>query len=86
MPKKPSRRYAEAIKLLKPKKRYSIPDAVSILKKMPAGKSKGNPSVDLSFHLGVDPKQSDQVVRGTVSLPHGSGKTVLGLLPWVSQI
>jgi large subunit ribosomal protein L1 len=43
---------------------------------MPAGKSKGNPSVDLSFNLGVDPKQSDQVVRGTVSLPHGSGKNV----------
>ena len=76
MAKKPSRRYTEASKLLEPKKRYSVTDAVALLKKMPAGKSKGNPSVDLSFHLGVDPKQSDQVVRGTVSLPHGSGKNV----------
>lgn len=76
MPKVPSRRYLEGSKLLEPKKRYSVNEAVSLLKKMPAGKSKGNPSVDLSFNLGVDPKQSDQVVRGTVSLPHGSGKNV----------
>lgn len=71
-----SRRYREGSKLLEPKKRYSVQEAVSLLKKMPTGKSKGNPSVDLSFNLGVDPKQSDQVVRGTVSLPHGSGKNV----------
>ena len=76
MAKLPSRRYREGSKLLEPKKRYSVQEAVSLLKKMPAGKSKGNPSVDLSFNLGVDPKQSDQVVRGTVSLPHGSGKNV----------
>lgn len=76
MAKIPSRRYREGSKLLEPKKRYSVQEAVSLLKKMPAGKSKGNPSVDLSFNLGVDPKQSDQVVRGTVSLPHGSGKNV----------
>ena len=80
MPKKSSRRYLEASKLLEPKKRYAIGEAVTLLKSMPAGKSKGNPSVDLSFHLGVDPKQSDQVVRGTVSLPHGSGKTVRGIV------
>jgi len=76
MAKIPSRRYREGSKLLEPKKRYSVQEAVSLLKKMPTGKSKGNPSVDLSFNLGVDPKQSDQVVRGTVSLPHGSGKNV----------
>ncbi|MCX6935492.1 MAG: 50S ribosomal protein L1 [Verrucomicrobia bacterium] len=76
MPQQPSRRYREGSKLLEPKKRYSVVEAVALLKKMPVGKSKGNPSVDLSFHLGVDPKQSDQVVRGTVSLPHGSGKNV----------
>lgn len=76
MAKITSRRYREGSKLLEPKKRYSVQEAVSLLKKMPIGKSKGNPSVDLSFNLGVDPKQSDQVVRGTVSLPHGSGKNV----------
>jgi len=76
MAKITSRRYREGSKLLEPKKRYSVQEAVSLLKKMPTGKSKGNPSVDLSLNLGVDPKQSDQVVRGTVSLPHGSGKNV----------
>ncbi|NDD82319.1 MAG: 50S ribosomal protein L1, partial [Verrucomicrobia bacterium] len=76
MAKLPSRRYREGTKLIEAKKRYSVGEAVSILKKMPAGKSKANPSVDLAFNLGVDPKQTDQVVRGTVSLPHGSGKTV----------
>jgi len=76
MAKITSRRYREGSKLLEPKKRYSVQEAISLLKKMPTGKSKGNPSVDLSFNLGVDPKQSDQVVRGTVSLPHGSGKNV----------
>ena len=39
-------------------------------------KAKFNETVDLAFRLGVDPKQSDQMVRGTVPLPHGSGKTV----------
>ena len=49
-------------------------DAVQVLVKFP--KAKFNETVDLAFHLGVDPKQSDQMVRGTVPLPHGSGKTV----------
>ena len=39
-------------------------------------KAKFNETIDLAFRLGVDPKQSDQMVRGTVPLPHGSGKTV----------
>src|SRR5262249_17592323 len=43
-------------------------------KKFP--KAKFDETVDLAFRLGVDPKQSDQMVRGTVPLPHGSGKTV----------
>ncbi len=45
-----------------------------ILAKFP--KAKFNETIDLAFKLGVDPKQSDQMVRGTVPLPHGSGKTV----------
>jgi large subunit ribosomal protein L1 len=76
MAKLPSRRYREGAKLIEAKKRYSVGEAVSILKKLPTGKSKANPSVDLAFNLGVDPKQTDQVVRGTVSLPHGSGRNV----------
>jgi large subunit ribosomal protein L1 len=53
---------------------YSPTDAIRILKEMPAPKF--DESVDLSMRLGVDPRKADQMVRGTVSLPHGSGKSV----------
>jgi len=56
------------------KKAYPLKNAVEVLAKFP--KAKFNETVDLAFRLGVDPKQSDQMVRGTVPLPHGSGKTV----------
>jgi large subunit ribosomal protein L1 len=56
------------------KKPYSLKAAVEVLTKFP--KAKFNETVDLALRLGVDPKQSDQMVRGTVPLPHGSGKTV----------
>lgn len=55
-------------------KSYTLAQAVEILAKFP--KPKFNETVDLAFRLGVDPKQSDQMVRGTVPLPHGSGKNV----------
>jgi large subunit ribosomal protein L1 len=53
---------------------YPLKSAVEILAKFP--KAKFNETVEVAFKLGVDPKQSDQMVRGTVPLPHGSGKTV----------
>jgi large subunit ribosomal protein L1 len=56
------------------KKVYPLKDAVGVLAKFP--KAKFNETIDLAFRLGVDPKHSDQMVRGTVPLPHGSGKTV----------
>ncbi len=56
------------------KKTYPLKNAVEVLMKLP--KAKFNETVDLAFRLGVDPKQSDQMIRGTVPLPHGSGKTV----------
>jgi large subunit ribosomal protein L1 len=74
MPKKPSKRYREALKVVDATKSYPLASAVEILSKFP--KAKFNESVEVAFHLGVDPKQSDQMVRGTVPLPHGSGKTV----------
>src|SRR5262249_4409252 len=55
-------------------KTYSFPEAVRTLKKFPA--TKFDQTVTVSFRLGVDPKQSDQMVRGTCPLPHGSGKKV----------
>ena len=74
MPRKPSKRYRKALELVDSKKTYPLQTAVEILGKFP--KAKFNETVEVSFHLGVDPKQSDQMVRGTVPLPHGSGKTV----------
>src|SRR6266481_2280539 len=70
----PSKRYKKALGLVEGKKSYSLKSAVEVLIKFP--KAKFNETVDLAFRLGVDPKQSDQMVRGTVPLPHGSGKTV----------
>ena len=70
----PSKRFKKALEMVDKKKSYSLKSAVEVLTKFP--KAKFNETVDLAFRLGVDPKQSDQMVRGTVPLPHGSGKTV----------
>lgn len=60
--------------MYEPAKKYGFSEAVAILKKFPP--TKFDQTVTLSFKLGVDPRQSDQMVRGTCPLPHGSGKTV----------
>ena len=69
-----SKRYRAASALVETKKTYSLDQAVALLKQMPAPKF--DQTVTLSFRLGVDPRQSDQMVRGTCPLPHGSGKSV----------
>ena len=65
------RQAAEAVDRLK---LHDLDEAVGVLKEMPAAKF--DESVDLSVKLGVDPRHADQMVRGTVVLPHGTGKTV----------
>lgn len=72
--KKRSKRYRESEKIAEKEKPYSLKEAVSLLKKMAATKFDG--SLDLHFRLNIDPKKSDQMVRGTVVLPHGKGKKV----------
>lgn len=74
MAKKRSKRYQKAAALVEAGKSYSLPDAISTVKQFPAPKF--NPTVTLSFRLGVDPRKSDQMVRGSVSLPHGTGRNV----------
>jgi large subunit ribosomal protein L1 len=69
-----SKRFNKALENVDGKKSYPLKEAVGVLAKFP--KAKFNETIDLAFRLGVDPKQSDQMVRGTVPLPHGSGKTV----------
>lgn len=71
---KRSKRYRAAAALVDAKKKYPLTDAVKLLKTLPP--TKFDQTVTLSFKLGVDPRQSDQMVRGTCPLPHGSGKAV----------
>lgn len=70
----PSKRFKKACELIPTGKSYSLSEAVALLGKFP--KAKFVESIDIAFRLGVDPRQSDQMVRGTVPLPHGSGKVV----------
>jgi len=71
---KRSKRYQNLIQQFDFSKDYSLGDGIRLLSQLPAVKF--DETVELSMHLGVDPKQSDQMVRGTVNLPHGSGKKV----------
>ena len=74
MQKKRSKRYRAAAEKVDDKRKYPLSEAVKTLKNLPA--TKFDQTVTISFKLGVDPKQSDQMVRGTCPLPHGSGKNV----------
>ena len=68
------KQYKTALATLEPQKLYSEREAVDRVKA--AAFAKFDESVDVAVRLGVDPKHADQIVRGTVSLPHGTGKKV----------
>jgi large subunit ribosomal protein L1 len=70
---KVTKRTKEIIKKIEPDKKYSINEAISKVKQ--TATAKFDESVDIAMRLGVDPRQADQLVRGTVTLPHGTGKT-----------
>ena len=74
MAKQRSKRYRQAAELVEEDKDYTLTEAIDILKKFPPAKY--DETVSISVRLGVDSKQSDQMVRGTCPLPHGSGKKV----------
>ena len=74
MAKKHSKRYRKALAMVDASKSYPLSEAVGLLTKFP--RALFVETVEVAFRLGVDPKQSDQMVRGTVPLPHGSGKVV----------
>ena len=69
-----TKRNKEILKSVNIDKEYTLPEAISILKDQ--SKVKFVESLDCAIRLGVDPRHADQMVRGTVSLPHGTGKTV----------
>jgi len=68
-----SKRFREIASALDVKKTYNIREAIVLLQKFPPVKF--DQSVEISLKLGVDPRKADQNVRGTVSLPNGTGKT-----------
>jgi large subunit ribosomal protein L1 len=69
-----SKRMKQSHGLVDRDKTYGLRDAVDLLKNAPA--TKFDESVDLAVNLGVDPKHADQMVRGGIVLPHGTGKSV----------
>jgi large subunit ribosomal protein L1 len=66
------KKYIEAAKLVEPERRYEISEAAELLPKLSLSKFDG--TVELHLRLGVDPRHADQLVRGTVVLPHGTGR------------
>src|ERR1700761_5853130 len=70
---KRSKAYQKAAELIEAAKIYSPLEAASIARQ--ASPSKFDGTVEVALRLGVDPRKADQMVRGTVSLPHGTGKT-----------
>jgi large subunit ribosomal protein L1 len=69
---KHGRKYTEAAKLVEPERRYEIAEAAELLPKLSISKFDG--TLEAHLRLGVDPRHADQLVRGTVVLPHGTGK------------
>ena len=69
-----TKKQKEAIAKFDGSKMYSLEEAVSIVKKITY--TKFDASVDIDVRLGVDPRKANQMVRGSVTLPHGTGKTV----------
>jgi len=68
------KRYAAARALVDPTARYGVEEAFALLPK--TAMAKFDESVDVAIRLGVNPRQADQMVRGAISMPYGSGKTV----------
>lgn len=70
---KRSKAYRQAMELIDPDRLYAPGAAMAIAKQ--TAKTKFDPAIEVSMRLGVDPRKADQMVRGTVNLPHGTGKT-----------
>jgi large subunit ribosomal protein L1 len=71
--KKFGKKYQAALKKVDPKKNYTLEEAVALVKE--TSTTKFDASVDISFNLNVNPTLADQLIRGTITLPHGNGKS-----------
>jgi large subunit ribosomal protein L1 len=72
--KKKSKRYRQGVEKVEAGRLYPLADALKVLKELPPAKF--DETVELALFMGIDPKQTEQLVRGTVALPHGTGKKV----------
>jgi large subunit ribosomal protein L1 len=72
--KKIGKRYSASKEIMEAGKKYELSEAISLIKKMP--KAKFDETIDIAVVLGVNPRKADQMVRGTVILPNGTGKSV----------
>lgn len=68
-----NKKYRESLTLIEKGKTYNVAEAIALVKQ--TSKTKFDSSVQLSFNLGIDARQADQQIRGTIVLPHGNGKT-----------
>jgi large subunit ribosomal protein L1 len=71
---RPGKRYRQALEVVDRDRTYLPGEAIRLIKELPP--TKFDETVEVAFRLGVDPRKADQMVRGTVSLPHGTGKSV----------
>ncbi|MCS6940346.1 MAG: 50S ribosomal protein L1 [Roseiflexaceae bacterium] len=74
MPRRHGKKYLEALKKVDRQRLYTPEEAIKLLKE--TSFTKFDPTVEVHLRLGIDPRHADQNVRSTVSLPHGTGKTV----------
>ncbi len=72
--KKHGKKYNQAIALVEKERIYTVSEAVELLER--TNTVKFDPTVEIHFNLNIDPKYSDQMIRSTIMLPHGSGKAV----------
>ena len=66
--------YTNAQEKIDQSKEYNLPEAISLIKEV--SYAKFDESIEVSVKLGVDPKHADQIVKGVVQLPHGTGKNI----------
>ena len=71
--KKNSKKYAASLQLIDKNRKYSVGEACELVKQ--TATANFDESIDVSFRLNIDPRQADQQLRGTITLPHGNGKT-----------
>ncbi|MBD3308799.1 50S ribosomal protein L1 [candidate division KSB3 bacterium] len=75
---KKGKKYLEALQKIDPERKYDLESGLALLKEM--SYAKFDETVDIAVRLGVDPRKADQMVRGSVTLPHGTGKSVTVLV------